>query len=199
MSLQKRATIFLAVLVGAVLVRNAAGAYIQFQGGSAQGRAQVAQLLQTHEKQFAIGLLNQETGELETALTGQTQYLEPYQLGVSQMAAARLYLDSASPDSSTLAKLSAMEAAAGNWQAFAYARLSAIGSSGPSPSPTSDQEGKRLFDAFRSAESDLSNSLDGTVKHDLATATDLAVAGNVASIVGTIAILSLIAFLAAIV
>jgi signal transduction histidine kinase/CheY-like chemotaxis protein/CHASE3 domain sensor protein len=198
-SLQKQATIFLAVLVGAVLVRNAAGALIQFQGGQAQGRAQAAQLLQTHEKQFAIGLLNQETGERGFELTGQTQYLEPYQLGVSQVTEARPFLDSASTDSSTLAKLTAMEAAAGNWQAFAYGRVSVIGSSGPSPSPTVDEEGKRLFDAFRAAESDLSTSLDGTVKRDLAAAADLAVAGNVASLVGTIAILSLIAFLAGIV
>ena len=199
MSLQKQATIFLAVLVGAVLVRNAAGALIQFQAGDAQGRAQGAQLLQTHEKQFAIGLLNQETGERGFELTGQTQYLEPYQLGVSQVTEARQFLDSASTDPATLAKLTAMEAAAGNWQAFAYGRVSVIGSSGPSPSSTTDQEGKRLFDAFRTAESDLSTSLDGTVKQDLAAAADLAVAGNIASLVGTIAILSLIAFLAGIV
>ena len=58
MTLQRQATVFLAVLVGAVLVRNAAGAIIQSQGNDAQGRAQAAQLLQVHEKQFAIGLLN---------------------------------------------------------------------------------------------------------------------------------------------
>ena len=199
MSLQKQATIFLAVLVGAVMLRNAAGAVIQYQGGDAQGRAQAAQQLESYEKQFAIGLLNQETGERGFELTGDTQYLRPYQLGIAQVVAARPFLDSASTDSPTRAKLTAMEAAAGNWQAFAYGRLSAIGSTGPSATATTDQEGKRLFDAFRTAESDLSISLDGTVKRALAAARDLAVAGNVASIVGTIAILALIGFLAAIV
>src|SRR6202158_5392200 len=127
-SLQKQATIFLAVLVGAVMLRNAAGAVIQYQGGDAQGRAQAAQQLESYEKQFAIGLLNQETGERGFELTGDTQYLRPYQLGIAQVVAARPFLDSASTDSPTRAKLTAMEAAAGNWQAFAYGRLSAIGS-----------------------------------------------------------------------
>jgi signal transduction histidine kinase/CheY-like chemotaxis protein/CHASE3 domain sensor protein len=198
-SLQKQATVFLAVLVGAVLVRNAAGALIQSQGNDAQGRAQAAQLLETHEKQFAIGLLNQETGERGFELTGQGLYLQPYQLGTSQVTAARQFLDAASTDLATRAKLNTMEAAAGDWQAFAGTRLAAVAASGPSSNPNIDQEGKRLFDAFRTAESDLGSSLDGTVKQDLAAAGKWAIGGNVASLVGTAAILALIAFLAGVV
>ena len=199
MSLQKQATVFLAVLVGAVLVRDAAGAVIQTQGSDARGRAQAAQLLETHEKQFAIGLLNQETGERGFELTGQRQYLQPYQLGTSQATAAKQFLDAASTDVSTRAKLNVMEGAAGDWQAFASTRVAAVTASGASGNPNTGQQGKRLFDAFRTAESDVSSSLDGTVKQDLAAAGNLATAGNVASLVGTAAILALIAFLAGVV
>jgi signal transduction histidine kinase/CheY-like chemotaxis protein/CHASE3 domain sensor protein len=198
-SLQRKATVFLAVLVSAVLVRNAAGALIQSQGGDAQGRAQAAQLLETHEKQYAIGLLNQETGERGYELTGQSQYLQPYQLGSTQAIAARQFLDSASTDVQTRAKLIAMESAASKWQAFATTRLVAVAGSGLNSNPSIDENGKSLFDAFRTAESDLAGSLDATVKRDLADAASWAVAGNVASIVGTVAILALIAFLAGIV
>ena len=196
MSLQRQATVFLAVLVGAVLVKNAAGVIIQNQGNDAQARAQAAQLFETHEKQFAIGLLNQETGERGFELTGQSQYLQPYDLGTAQVVAARQFLDSASTDTPTRAKLAAMEAAAGKWQAFAGARLAAVAASGPSANPGTDQEGKGLFDAFRTAEADLGNSLERTVSQDLAAAANLAAAGNIASVVGTVATLALIAFLA---
>ena len=199
MSLQKQATVFLAVLVGAVLIRNAAGVIIQSQTNDAQARAQSAQLLQTHEKQFAIGLLNQETGERGFELTGDSQYLQPYQLGTTETTAARHFLDTASTDLQTRAKLTSMEAAASSWQAFATTRLVAVASSGPSSSPQNDQTGKRLFDAFRTAESNLSTSLDVTVQQDLAAARNLGIAGQATSIVGTIAILALIAFLAGVV
>jgi len=198
-SLQKQATVFLAVLVGAVLVRNAAVAIIQSQGNDAQARAQSAQLLETHEKQFAIGLLNQETGERGFELTGDSQYLQPYQLGTSQTTEARHFLDTASTDLPTRAKLVVMESAASKWQAFATTRLVAVASTGPSASPDTDQNGKRLFDAFRTAESDLSSSLDVTVGQDLAAAGNLSLTGNAASLVGTISILALIAFLAGVV
>ena len=199
MTLQRQATVFLAVLVGAVLVRNAAGAIIQSQGNDAQGRAQAAQLLQVHEKQFAIGLLNQETGARGFELTGQSPYLQPYALGTSQVTAARQFLDSALTDRPTRAKLITMEAAAGDWEAFATTRLNAVAASGPSSDSDIDTEGKRLFDAFRTTESDLSGYLDGTVKRDVAAAASWGVGGNVASLVGTISILALIAFLAGVV
>jgi signal transduction histidine kinase/DNA-binding response OmpR family regulator/CHASE3 domain sensor protein len=195
-SVQKRATIFLLVLVCAVVVRNVGGAIIQRRADEAQARAQAAQLLQTHEKQFAIGLLNQETGERGFELTGQSQYLQPYDLGTGQVAAARPFLDSAVIDSATRAKLIDVEAAASAWQAFSGARLAAVAVSGPVPNPTTDIEGKRLFDVFRQSESSLSNSLDAIVKQQLAAAQSLSTANAVASIVGTAAILLLIAVLA---
>ena len=178
---------------------NAGGAVIQSRGNDAQARAQAAQLLETHEKQFAIGLLNQETGERGFELTGQSQYLQPYELGSAQVIAARQFLDSAATDPSTRAKLIVMEAAASDWLMFANTRLAAVAASGPSPNPNTDIEGKRLFDAFRTSESDLSNSLDGTVKQELAAAQGLAAGGIVASVVGTAAILMLVAVLAGIV
>jgi signal transduction histidine kinase/CheY-like chemotaxis protein/CHASE3 domain sensor protein len=198
-TVQRQATIFLAVLVTAVVVRNVGGGVIQNLANDAQTRAQAAQLLQTLEKQFAIGLLNQETGERGFELTGQSQYLEPYQLGSAQVITARQFLESATTDPSTRAKLLAMEGAAADWQTFASKRLAAVAAAGPSANPNTDIEGKRLFDAFRSSESDLSNFLDGTVKEQLATAKDLATGNLVASIVGTAAILLLIAVLAGIV
>jgi signal transduction histidine kinase/DNA-binding response OmpR family regulator/CHASE3 domain sensor protein len=198
-SVQRRATIFLLVLVIAVLARNVGGGVIQNLANDAQARAQTAQLLQTQEKQFAIGLLNQETGERGFELTGLSQYLEPYQLGTVQVAAARQVLDSAATDPSTRAKLIAMDTAAGDWQTFASQRLAAVAASGPSPNANTDIEGKRLFDAFRTSESDLSRSLDGTVKEQLAVAQGLAADNLAASTVGSAAILLLIALLAGIV
>lgn len=199
MSLQRQATLFLAVLAGAVLVLNAGGGFIQSRGNDSQAHAQAAQLLGTNEKQFAVGLLNQETGERGYELTGQSQYLQPYELGLSQVTAARQFLDASSTDPSTRTKLIAMEAAAADWQAFAATRLAAVAGSGPSSSPTTDLEGKTLFDAFRTAELDLSGSLEETVKQDLASAQNLAAAGIAASLVGTLAILGLLAFLAGVV
>ena len=196
MSVQKRATIFLLVLVSSVFVRNVGGAIIQNRANDAQAQAQAAQLLQTHEKQFAIGLLNQETGERGFELTGQSQYLQPYDLGTGQVATARQFLDSAATDSPTRARLVDMEAAASAWQAFSGARIAAVSVSGPIPNPTTDIEGKRLFDAFRQSESSLSNSLDAIVKQQLAAAQGLSTANAVASMVGTAAILALIAVLA---
>jgi signal transduction histidine kinase/DNA-binding response OmpR family regulator/CHASE3 domain sensor protein len=194
-SVQKRATILLLVLVSAVLATRVGGALIQARANDAQAHAQAAQLLQTNEKQFAIGLLNQETGERGFELTGESQYLQPYQLGAGQVATARQFLDSTATDPATQAKLSTMEAAAGAWQAFAGKRLSEVAASGPSPNPSTDTGGKSLFDAFRQSESDLSTSLDGTVKQQLASAQDLSASGVLASIVGTAAILMLIAVL----
>src|ERR1700686_430872 len=153
MSLQKQATVFLAVLVGALLVGSGAVAIIQRQSNDARGRAQAAQLFETYEKQFAIGLLNQETAGRGYELTGQTQYLDPYRLGSLQPTTPRQFLDTASADSPTRSKLTAMEAAAGKWQAFATTRLVAVAGSGPSNDSSSDQNGKALFDAFRLAES----------------------------------------------
>ena len=196
MSVQKRATIFLLVLVSAVLVGNVSGTIIQSRANEAQARAQAAQLLQTNEKQFAIGLLNQETSERGFELTGQTQYLQPYDLGTGQVAAARQFLDSAATDSATRAKLVNMESAASSWQTFAAARLAAVAASGPQANPATDIEGKGLFDAFRQSESNLSSSLAGTVKQELAAARDLTAAGIIASIVAVAAILILIAILA---
>src|SRR6202521_1659096 len=126
MSLQKQATVFLAVLVGALLIGSGAVAIIQRQSHDAQGRAQAAQLFETYEKQFAIGLLNQETGERGYELTGQSQYLEPYQLGISQVRAARQFLDSASTDPSTRARVIAMETAASDWQGLASSRVATV-------------------------------------------------------------------------
>src|SRR6202521_308757 len=116
MSLQRQATVFFAVLVGALLLKNAGAAIIQGRADDAHASAQAAQLLQTHEKQFAVGLLNQETGERGYELTGQSEYLQPYELGASQVTAARQFLDSSSTDSSTRTKVIAMETAAGYWQ-----------------------------------------------------------------------------------
>jgi signal transduction histidine kinase/DNA-binding response OmpR family regulator/CHASE3 domain sensor protein len=198
-SLQRQATLFLAVLVGAVLVLNAGGGIIQSRGNDAEARAQAAQLLETNEKQFAIGLLNQETGERGFELTGQSQYLQPYELGIIQAKAARQFLDSAPTDTSTRAKLIVMEGAAQDWQAFASMRLAVVGISGPTTNAATDLEGKRLFDAFRSSESDLSTALDGSVKQNLALAQSLSAGGLVASLVGTVAILALLAFLAGVV
>jgi signal transduction histidine kinase/CheY-like chemotaxis protein/CHASE3 domain sensor protein len=198
-SLQRQATFFLAVLVGAVLVMNAGGGVIQSRGNDAQARAQAAQLLQTHEKQFAIGLLNQETGERGYELSGQSEYLQPYELGTLQVTAARQFLDSTSTDSLTRTKVIAMETAAGYWQTFARTRVATVAASGPSANSLTDLEGKGLFDSFRTAESDLSSSLDRTVKQDLDLAGNLATGAIVASVVGTAAILALLAFLAGVV
>jgi len=198
-SVQKQATIFLLVLVSAVLVTRVGGAFIQNRANGAQTSAQAAQLLQTNEKQFAIGLLNQETGERGFELTGESQYLQPYELGRDQARVARQFLDAAAIEPSTRTKLIVMEASASAWQEFASTRLAAVAVSGPSPNPSTDIEGKGLFDAFRLSESDLSSSLDATVKQQLATAQDLTAAGVAASIVGTAAILLLIALLAGIV
>lgn len=199
MSLQRQATVFLAVLVGALVVMNAGGGLIQSRANDAQARAQTAQLLETNEKQFAIGLLNQETGERGFELTGQNQYLQPFQLGTSQVAQARLFLDAASTDPSTRAKLIAMESSASDWQVFADQRLAAVAADGPSTDPTTDQQGKLLFDAFRTAELNVSSSLEASIKQNLALAQSLATGGLVASVVGTAAILALLAFLAGIV
>jgi len=195
-SVQKQATIFLLVLVSAVLVTRVSGAVIQNRANDAQASAQAAQLLQTHEKQFAIGLLNQETGERGFELTADSQYLQPYELGRDQARAARQFLDSAVTEPSTRAKLIVMEVSASAWQEFASIRLAAVSASGPSPNPGTDIEGKGLFDAFRQSESDLSISLDRTVNQQLAAARDLSTAGVVASVVGAGAILLLIGLLA---
>src|SRR4029077_10137195 len=184
-SLQRQAAVALAILACALLAKNATGALIQSRADDAVARAQAAQQMETHEKQFAIGLLNQETGERGFELTGQSAYLQPYELGLSQANAARQFLNTASADSSTRAKLVAMENAAGYWQAFADSRLATVEASGPAGDPASDLVGKALFDAFRSTESDLSSSLEAAVKQDLASAQSLAAGGSAASVVGT--------------
>ena len=198
-SLQKQATVVLAVLVGALLIKNIAGAIIQSSADDAQARAQAAQLLETHEKQFAIGLLNQETGERGFELTGQSQYLQPYQLGISQVRAARQFLDSASTDPSTRARVIAMETAASDWQGLASSRVATVTASGPGANPLTDLEAKGLFDTFRTAESNLSSSLDAAVKQDLDLAGTLATGATVTSVVSTVAILALLGFLAGVV
>ena len=199
MSLQRRAAILLAVLVGALLLSNIIRATIQFQRDAAGAQAQSAQLLETEEKEFVVGMINQETGLRGYEQTGQSQYLEPYQLGISEVKVAGANLDSTATSRSTRAKVAAMETAAGKWQAHAGSRVVAVASSGPSSDPSALAEGKRLFDAFRMAESDLGTSLEGEVMNDLTLATNLARATAIASLVGTVTVLVVIIFLAVIV
>ena len=198
-SLQRQAAVALAILACALLAKNGAGALIQNGADDAQARAQAAQLLETHEKQFEIGLLNQETGSRGYALTGLSQYLQPYQLGSQQVTAARQFLDAASMDAGTRAKVVAMEDAASEWQALAGTRVAAVATEGLVKSPDLDLQEKALFDAFRKAESNLGASLETSVRQDLASAQSLAAGGSAASVVGTLALLVLMGFLAVVV
>ena len=199
MSLQRQAALLLAVLVGALLVSNVTRSIIQFQRAAAGARAQTAQLLQTQEKEFVIGMVNQETGLRGYERTGQSQYLEPYNLGISEVKLAAAGLDSTATSPSTRAKVAAMETAAGDWQAHAASALATVAASGPSSDSSALSEGKRLFDVFRNAEADLDRSVEGEVKIDLALAANLARATVIASLVGTVTVLVVIIFLAVIV
>jgi signal transduction histidine kinase/CheY-like chemotaxis protein/CHASE3 domain sensor protein len=113
---------------------------------------------------FLSGMLNQETGLRGFVNTAQRQFLEPYNLGRTQVTLAESNLG-AEVAPSARAELRRMEDAAAAWQSWADARVAAVGSSG---TPTIDEAqsavGKELFDNFRST----AQVLDKLVAADVA-------------------------------
>lgn len=101
-------------------------------------------------ERLEAALLNQETGVRGYGLSGQKEFLTPWEKGLAdEETAAKRLRSLVRGDSRALADLAAVESAAGAWQQR-FARPVAD-SPVPEAADTTTAEGKRLFDAVRAA------------------------------------------------
>lgn len=114
-------------------------------------RADAAGQLELVNKDFLLGMVNQETGIRGYVNTADPAFLEPYVRGQRQVqAAVQQMAASAGSDPQLRGKLLAASNAAAAWEAWAIQRKASVDTSG-TPLRDLDQAtaGKRLFDAFR--------------------------------------------------
>jgi signal transduction histidine kinase len=109
---------------------------------------------------MSTALVEQETGIRGFALTGRTEFLEPYNRGRQQAEQARSALASAAGAVPTAAEaLAAVDTAVVAWQTeYAAPVVTAVRADGEIPSV---DEGKARFDAVRASLNDASTRLEG--------------------------------------
>jgi signal transduction histidine kinase/DNA-binding response OmpR family regulator/CHASE3 domain sensor protein len=141
---------------------------------------------------FLTGMLDEETGVRGFVNTAQQQFLEPYNLGRTQVAQAESSLG-AELGHELRAQLKQVDDAAAAWQSWADARVAAVNSSGtPLIDESQSAVGKGLFDTFRSTEQVLERQVAtdfASVQAQARTQSSSVVAASVATAVLVIAVL----------
>src|SRR3979411_1555621 len=95
-------------------------------------------------------MFNRESGLRGYKLTGQQDFLHPYLLGRTQVAAATKALDGEEGRPAGREQLKELEAAVAGWQEWAEQQVTGIDARGPLPDLTASEHGRALFDEFRS-------------------------------------------------
>ena len=150
-SLRNQGILLLGLLVGLGLCFGVAFFGIGSAIAGQQRSAAMGRQDEINALRLEMGMINQETGLRGYRLTGSQDFLQPYALGRSQVAAASAALDVMATNSTAHRRLLATEAAARDWQTWAQAQTSLIEASGAALDPRAPADGKRLFDVFRAA------------------------------------------------
>ena len=139
------------LLAAAVIVITTVFSLIR-SGGEAVGQlaTSLTQIedFDSSNHQLLDGMVNQERGVSGYALTGDRAYLQQYQSGREQLAAAERAI-SPNPAPGLQSLVADAEHASATWQQRAETRTAFVAAHGPSGGPA-DSQGRRLFDNFRS-------------------------------------------------
>jgi PAS domain S-box-containing protein len=137
-----------AALVAAIVV-SGYGAWAAKDGFL---RADASRQIELENKDFLVGMVNQETGLLGYVDNGDPSFLEPFVLGQREVQTALHDLYASVKDPGQLTELNRSRAAAEAWQAWAAQRKASVDASGGAlKNITQAAAGKALFDSFRNA------------------------------------------------
>jgi len=197
-SLRAQSVVILSLLI--VLVVLGASRVVAHESAltSASAEADHDRQMQLDSAALLTGMLNQETGLRGFTSTGQQQFLEPYNLGRSQVTQAENSLGTELRPQMR-SQLLRVESAAAAWQNWGDARVAAVSSSGnPLVDEAQSAVGKQLFDAFRAP----LQALDTQIASDFASVQAQAraqsssvVAATIATAVLVIAVLVFLGFI----
>jgi diguanylate cyclase (GGDEF)-like protein/PAS domain S-box-containing protein len=152
----------------AVLVAIGVAGYGAWAARDGYQRADAARQLELSNKDFVIGMINQETGIRGYINTGQSEFLQPYVLGRQQVVDAIGLLHK---DPKLATPVSQATAAATQWQLWAEERKAVVDSTGHSAIDVlQSKEGKARFDAFRAADDQLASAEGAQVSQAIADA-----------------------------
>lgn len=182
-TLRAQALAILAVLIALVALGASRVVVHEMALTNASASADRNRQIQLDAAAFLTGMLNEETGVRGFVNTAQQQFLEPYNLGRTQVTQAedRLRAEVSSDRRATLQRV--VDAAAA-WQTWADARVNAVSAAGmPLIDVAQATRGKQLFDAFRST----NQVLDTQVAADLASVQAQARAQSSSVVVASIA------------
>ncbi|MEO6797501.1 MAG: ATP-binding protein [Candidatus Dormibacter sp.] len=168
-SLVARARILLisgwAALVAAIVV-SGYGAWAARDGYL---RADAARQVELANKDLLVGMVNQESGLRGYINSADPVFLEPYNLGATEIHAALQQLAVGITDQDLRTGLNASRAASQAWQAWATRRKERVDASGAALNDVSESRaGKTLFDTFRNTNGKFQTTVDGQVAQAIA-------------------------------
>jgi PAS domain S-box-containing protein len=134
-------------------------------------RADAERQLGLANKDFLVGMINEEGGLRGYVTTAHTVFLEPYNLGAREVQTALVQLTASHKDPQLLAELNACRVASETWQGWATQQKASVDASGTALTDLEDARvGKALFDAFRAADDRFQSTVDARVGQALADA-----------------------------
>ncbi|MHB8589700.1 MAG: response regulator [Candidatus Dormibacteraceae bacterium] len=182
-TLRAQALVILGLLIALVVLGASRVVVHEMAVTNASAQADHDRRIQLDAAELLTGMLNQETGVRGLLSTGEQQFLEPYRLGQTQVTQAESRLDT-DVGPAERSHLRSEEDAATAWQAWADARVAAMGLGG---TPMVDQNqaavGKQLFDAFRAT----AGALDAQIAGDFSSVQAQARAQSSSVVAATIA------------
>jgi PAS domain S-box-containing protein len=149
-----------AALVAAVVV-SGYGAWAAKDGFL---RADASRQIELQNKDFLVGMVNQETGLRGYVNNGDPSFLEPFVLGQREVQTALHDLYGSVSDPGQMTEMNRSRAAAEAWQAWAARRKASVDATGAALKDIAQaQAGKALFDSFRAANAKFQATVDTEV------------------------------------
>ena len=156
-----------AALVTAIVVSG----YGAWAANDGYLRADAARQVELANKDFLVGMVNQESGLRGYVNSADPVFLEPYDLGATETRAALNQLVAGVTDQDTRTGLNASRTASEAWQAWAAQRKETVDASGaPLNDVPGSRVGKALFDTFRNTNRTFQTTVDGQVVQAIADA-----------------------------
>lgn len=134
-------------------------------------RADADRQIELANKDFLVGMVNQETGIRGYVNNADPAFLEPYSLGGTEVQAALKELTTGVKDPQLLTQLNTSRAAANAWQDWAAQRKASVDASLAALKDVGQAKAdKALFDAFRTANDRFQSTVDARVGQAIADA-----------------------------
>jgi PAS domain S-box-containing protein len=170
-SLVARARLLLLAGWAAVVAAIVVSGYGAWAAKDGYLRADAARQVELANKDFLVGMVNQESGLRGYVNNADPVFLEPYNLGSTEVQAALKELAAGGKDPQLLTGLNTSRAASQAWQAWATQRKASVDASGAALKDVGQANtGKALFDAFRTANDQFQSTVDARVGQAIADA-----------------------------